>query len=220
MFSALPAPARTSLMLKIYGRANSINVRKVLWIADELGELYEREDWGRGYRPLTDPGFQVLNPIGGIPVIDDGGFILRESNVIVRYLADKHQRVDLFPDDKKTRYQIEAWMDWAGSDLYWGARSVFMQKVVKAPAFGEPKLLELAAADWTARMTALDAHLAAHGPFVMGANFSIADIPVGLVVNRWFATDFEKPLLPAVASYYDTLAKRPAYQIHGRNGTP
>ena len=69
-------------------------------------------------------------------------------------------------------------------------------------------------------MKLLEKYLAASGPFMMGENFTIADIPVGLVVNRWFSIDFEKPHLPAVAAYYDRLAQRPAYQVHGRNGTP
>ena len=65
-------------MLKIYGRANSINVRKVLWTADEIGLAYEREDWGRGVRPLSDPQFLAINPFGLIPVIDDDGFVPRQ----------------------------------------------------------------------------------------------------------------------------------------------
>ena len=47
---------------------------------------------------------------------------------------------------------------------------------------------------------------------------SLADIPVGLSVNRWFETPFAKPALPAVAAYYDRLALREGYRRHGRNG--
>ncbi|MBV1693383.1 MAG: glutathione S-transferase family protein [Hyphomicrobiales bacterium] len=207
-------------MLKIYGRANSINVRKVLWAADEVGETYVREDWGRGYRPLNDPAFQALNPLGAVPVVDDDGFVLRESHVIVRYLADKFQRTDLYPDEKRTRFLIDAWMDWAGSDLYWGVRPVFLGQVVGQAPYTEPKLIEIAAAEWNRRMAQIDAHLSSSGPFIMGPMFTIADIPIGLVVNRWMSIVFEKPALPAVASYYERLTERPAYQLHGRNGTP
>ena len=206
-------------MLKIYGRANSINVRKVLWVADEIGLQYEREDWGRGFRPVDDPAFKAINPMAAVPVIDDNGFVLRESNVIVRYLADTHQRTDLYPADKKTRYTIDAWMDWAGSDLYWGVRPVFLGAALKIGAFQDPKVIEIGGKDWAARMTLLDQHLAANGPFMMGANFTIADIPVGMVVNRWFSIAFDKPDLKAIAQYYDRLAERPAYMNHGRNGT-
>jgi glutathione S-transferase len=207
-------------MLKIYGRANSINVRKVLWVADELGLTYEREDWGRGFRPVDDPAFKAINPMAAVPVIDDDGFVLRESNVIVRYLADKHKRIDLYPADPRTRYTIDSWMDWAGSDLYWGVRPVFLGSLLKIGSFQDPKLIEIGSKDWIARMSLLDAQLAAQGPFMMGAAFTIADIPVGLVVNRWFSIPFDKPDLKAVAHYYDRLAERPGYQNHGRNGTP
>lgn len=206
-------------MLKVYGRANSINVRKVLWIADEIGLTYEREDWGRGFRPVDDPQFKAINPMAAVPVIDDDGFILRESNVITRYLADKHKRTDLYPADLQTRYTIDAWMDWAGSDLYWGVRPVFLGSFLKIGAYQDPKLIEAGSAEWIARMRLLDEHLAARGPFMMGERFTIADIPVGMVVNRWFSIPFDKPDLPSVARLYDKLAEQPAYLNHGRNGT-
>jgi len=207
-------------MLKIYGRANSINVRKVLWVADEIGLKYEREDWGRGFRPTDDPQFQKVNPFGVVPVIDDDGFVLRESNTIVRYLAAKHGRSDLCASDLPTRASIEAWMDWASTDLSIGVRPVFLGLHIKMPAFQDAKIIEMAIADWSRQMTLLDKHLAASGPYLMGKTFTIADIPAGLVVNRWFSIDFKKPALATVSAYYDRLAERPAYRAHGRNGTP
>lgn len=207
-------------MLRIYGRANSINVRKVLWMCHEVGETFEREDWGRGYKPTSDPAFQKVSSFGVVPVIDDDGFILRESNTIVRYLATKHARADLYPTELRARAGCEAWMDWANTDIYTAIRPVFLGKVVKQPAFSDAKSIEAGEADWARQMALLDAHLAANGPFVAGTTFTIADIPVGLIVNRWFAIDFPKPALTAVSAYYDRLAERPGYCLHGRNGTP
>jgi glutathione S-transferase len=205
-------------MLKVYGRANSINVRKVLWMLEELGLRYEREDWGRGFRPTDDPVFRKINPVGVVPVIDDGDFRLRESNTIVRYLADKHGRADLYPKDLKQRATVESWMDWASTELASGMRPVFHGLVVKNPAFA--KMVEGAAKEWAGQMRVLDEHLAANGPHVMGESFTIADIPVGMVVNRWFSIAFQKPELAAVSAYYDRLAQRPPYRAHGRNRTP
>lgn len=207
-------------MLKIYGRANSINVRKVLWVVDEIGLPYAREDWGRGYRPTSEPEFQKVSRFGVVPVVDDGGFVLRESNTIVRYLAAKHGRTDLYPADLKTRAGIEAWMDWGATDLYFGIRPVFMGLIVKNPVYMDQKVIDAGIAEWTRTMQILEQSLAAGGPHLMGDAFTIADIPVGLVVNRWFQIPFAKPALPAVARYYDKLAERPAYKAHGRNGTP
>jgi glutathione S-transferase len=205
-------------MLKVYGRANSINVRKVLWMLGELGLPFEREDWGRGYRPTSDPVFRAINPVGVVPVVDDGDFRLRESNTIVRYLAEKHGRADLYPKDLKQRAIVESWMDTASTELGESMRPVFHGLVVKNPAF--VGLVEGAAKQWAAQMQVLEDHLARSGPYVTGKAFTIGDIPVGLVVNRWFSIDFPKPELRAVAAYYDRLAERPPYRAHGRNGMP
>ena len=58
-------------MLRIYGYAASINVRKVLWTCAELDLRFEREDWAGPFRPTSDPAFRSLNPVGMVPVIDD-----------------------------------------------------------------------------------------------------------------------------------------------------
>lgn len=212
------SPREKLPMLKVYGRANSINVRKVLWMLEELGLPYEREDWGRGFRPTADPVFRAINPVGVVPVIDDGDYRLRESNTIVRYLAEKHGRAGLYPKDLRQRATVESWMDWASTDFAQGMRPVFHALVVKNPAFAG--MVEGAAKEWAAQMQVLDDHLASSGPYVMGQAFTIGDIPVGLVVNRWYSVDFEKPEFKAVAAYYDWLAERPPYRAHGRNGTP
>ena len=205
-------------MLKVYGRANSINVRKVLWMLAELGLEYQREDWGRGYRPTDDPAFRKINPVGVVPVLDDGGFRLRESQSIVRYLARKHARLDLFPDDLKQQATIEAWMDWAATEFSSGMRPIFHALVVKNPAFANA--VESGSREWSAQMRVLEDHLASGGPYIMGQAFTIADIPAGLVVNRWFSVDFKKPEFKAVSTYYDKLGERGPYRAHGRNGMP
>jgi glutathione S-transferase len=201
-------------MLKIYGRANSINVRKVLWFADEIGLAYTREDWGRGFRPTSEPEFVRLSPFGVVPVIDDEGFILRESNTIVRYLATKHARADLYPADLRQRALAECWMDWANTDASLPMRPVFLGLFVKTPGFTDPKSIEPNAAAWSTQMRLLDDHLAKAGPYVTGTSFTIGDIPVGLVVNRWMNVAFDKPKLPSLEAYYARLSERPAYRAH------
>jgi glutathione S-transferase len=207
-------------MLKIYGRANSSNVRKVLWVADELGLQYTREDWGRGFQATDAPAFKRVSAFGVVPVIEDDGFILRESNSIVRYLCTKHGRADLYPTGLQPRALLEAWMDWGSTDLYKGVLPVFMALVVKNPAFQDPTVIDAGAAEWTRQMQRLDDELAARGPYLGGAEFTLADVPTGIIVNRWFEIAFAKPKLPAVSAYYDRLATRAPYRTHVRNGTP
>jgi len=207
-------------MLRIYGRANSLNVRKVLWAAEEIAIPYEREDWGRGFRSLDEPEYRRLNPFGLVPAIDDGGRVLRESNTIVRYLAAKHGRSDLYPTDLVRRAEAEAWMDWANSDLLFGCRAVFIGHVLKAKPYDQPEQISAHLAQWTQQMRHLDACLAAVGPYVMGADFTVGDIPVGLIVHRWYAIDIPRLDLPAVENYYRRLGERPAYRAHGCNAFP
>ncbi len=207
-------------MLKIYGRANSINVRKVLWAADEIGVEYSREDWGRGFRPITDPEFEGINPLGLIPAIDDEGFMLSESNTIVRYLAGKRGREDLLPLDPKSRAMVERWMDWQATDLNNSWFPTFFALVVKSPLPGGQEVVDLSTAKWTANMRRIEAQLASTGAYICGAQFTLADIGIGLAVHRWLSTPIDRPDLPAVAAYYELLSQRPAFMAHGRNGLP
>lgn len=207
-------------MLKIYGRANSINVRKVLWACGEIGIDYERYDFGRGFTGTDSEEFQSVSMFGVVPVVDDAGYVLRESQVVVRYLAMKHGRADLFPDAMRERFTVEAWMDWAATDVYQEVRPVFQGLVFKLPDFDDPKIISVGIKGWVRQMERFNAHIEHDGPFVMGDNFTIADIPIGLIVNRWYQTPFDKPELGAVAAYYDLLKQRPAYQEHGANGLP
>ena len=207
-------------MLKIHGRPNSINVRKVLWICEEIGIPYERTDFGRDYTPTSDPQFMKVSIYGVVPVDDDDGFILRESNTIVRYLCAKHGRTDLYPADIKARAVVEQWMDYGSTDLYQGMRPVFQGMVLGNKPHAIPEVIAWGAADWNKQMGRLEAHLTAGNTYLAGANFTIADVPCGLMVHRWTAVDFDKPKLPALAAYYNRLCERPGFKKHGCNGMP
>lgn len=207
-------------MLKIYGRANSINVRKVLWACGEIGLAYDREDWGRGYRATSEQEFKRINPFEVVPAIEDEGFTLRESNTIVRYLATKHNRTDLYPTEMHERFRCEAWMDWASQDLYVDIRPIVMAQIFKVPEFQDPDIQKKAINGWTRVMDMLEIYLGTGSDYLMGDSFTIADIPTGLVVNRWYSLEFPKPDFPNIQSYYERLSERPPYMEHGRNGLP
>jgi glutathione S-transferase len=207
-------------MLRILGRANSFNVRKVLWVCDELGVAFEREDWGRGYQSTSDPRFLELNPIGLVPAVIDDGVVLRESNTIVRYLATKHGSEAIYPRDPVTRAHVEQWMDWANYETSISLRGAFLGGMLNEPPWNNPWFVDVGRRQITKEVGQLEQHLASAGPYIVGNAFTIADIPVGLVVNRWFCLNFELPEYPAVAAYYDKLGQRPAYRRHVRNGLP
>lgn len=207
-------------MIKVLGRPNSINVRKVLWLCDELGLAIEREDWGREYRSTDDPAFLALNPNGQVPVLVDDGFVLWESNTICRYLAARERRVDLLPQAPQERARVEQWMDWQATDLNGAWRYAFYALGRNSPAHTDPAAIAASIASWNTLMTRLDAQLARTGAYVTGAGFTLADIVLGLSTHRWLALPIERPALPAVAAYYERLTQRAAFRRHGRNGLP
>lgn len=87
-------------MLRILGKASSINVRKVLWTCAELNLPFEREDWGSGFQSTLTPQFLALNPCAMVPVIQDDDFTLWESNSIIRYLASRYGGEQLYPSER------------------------------------------------------------------------------------------------------------------------
>jgi len=207
-------------MLRILGKSSSINVRKVLWTCREVGVAYAREDWGSGFAATDDPAFRAMNPNGLVPVIEDENGVLWESNTICRYLAGKHGRADLLPEDPWARAQVEKWMDWQATELNGSWRAAFMGLVRRDPAYDEPTRIDAGVRAWNAAMGILEQRLAATGAYAAGDGFTLADIVLGLSVNRWFMTPMPRPAYPAVAAYYDRLGERPGFREHGRNGVP
>lgn len=207
-------------MLKILGKSSSINVRKVLWLCAELDLAYEQEQWGSGIRSTSAPEFLALNPNGMVPVIEDGPFVLWESNAICRYLTSRYGRSDLLPRDAEERARVEQWMDWQATELNNAWRYAFMALVRKSPDYADPRSLAASLASWHRHMQVLDSQLNRTGAYVVGSGFTLADVVLGLSVNRWYGTPMERPHLPAVESYFERLSQRPAFLLHGRNGLP
>ncbi|HKU98514.1 MAG TPA: glutathione S-transferase [Vineibacter sp.] len=203
-------------MLKIYGRANSINVQKALWAADECGLVYERTDVGGAFGGNDQPWYRAMNPNSVVPTIDDGGYTLWESNSIVRYLAATHAAGTLWPRDPKVRGDAERWMDWQISTIAAGMTTLFWGLIRTPAEKRDPDAIEkarVATADLWGR---LDGHLADRA-YVAGSHFTMGDIPVGAMAYRWFNLPFARDGLPAtphLRAWYERLATRPAYQKH------
>lgn len=207
-------------MLRILGRASSINVRKVLWTCVELDLPLVREDWGAGFRSTASAEFLALNPNAMVPVIVDGDFVLWESNAICTYLAGQYPRNELLPSAPRDRARVEQWMGWQATELNNAWRYVFMARVRNSPSHTDETAIALSEAQWNRCMAILDRQLQDTGAYVAGERFSLADIVLGLSVNRWFLTPMQRPELPAVAAYYERLSERPGFLWHGRNGEP
>ncbi|WP_330888244.1 glutathione S-transferase [Rudaea sp.] len=219
-YTSFPTLLFRGLMLRILGKASSINVRKVLWTCAELGLAFEREDWGAGFRATNDPAFLALNPNAMVPVIEDGDFVLWESNSIIRYLAGRYRGESLYPGDVRERARCDQWIDWQASELNRSWSYAFLALVRHSPAHRDPQQIEASRANWARQMAIVEAQLRRTGAFIAGGAFSLADIPIALSVNRWLETPFEHDDLPAVAAYMARLAEREGYRAYCRNGTP
>jgi glutathione S-transferase len=207
-------------MLRILGKASSINVRKVLWTCAEIGVHYEREDWGSGFASTRTAEFLALNPNGLVPVIEDEAGVLWESNTICRYLAGKHGRDDLLPTAPRERALVERWMDWQATDLNASWRYAFVALVRQDPVFADPAQISASARAWNANMGILERQLAATGGYAVGETFTLADVVLRLSVNRWMMTPIDHADCPTVTAYYERLCERPGFREHGRNGIP
>lgn len=207
-------------MLKILGKSSSINVRKVLWLCEEAAISYEQQDYGSGFTSTQTAQFKALNPNGLVPVIVDDGFVLWESNTICRYLAGREQREDLLPVAPRQRALVEKWMDWQATELNNAWRYAFMGLVRKSPAHSEQPAIAASIARWNALMGILEAQLAATGAYAAGETFTLADIVLGLSVNRWKMSPINRPAYPAIDQYYALLNQRTAFQRYGNNGEP
>ncbi len=198
-------------MLKIWGRRNSSNVRKVLWCAEEIGLPYESIEVGGSFGGTQSTEYQAMNPNGLVPVIQDQGLPLWESNAIVRYLSARYALGSLYAEDPMQRAQSEKWMDWTTSrmaplysELIWGVMRT-------APADRDEARINAALVRAGDLLGMADAELAQR-PWLSGDSFAMGDIPLGALVYAWFEMPIQRPALPHLAQWYARLCERPAYQ--------
>jgi glutathione S-transferase len=200
-------------MLRVWGRRNSINVQKVMWCAAELSLPVEHIEVGGAFGGLDTPEYGALNPNRRVPVIEDGDFVLWESNAIVRYLSRTYGARTLSPEHIQAQALADQWMDWVVSTVMPPMTPVFWNLVRHAPEDRDPQAIAEGVAACRSALAILDARLADR-PFVLGEAFTMADIPLGAAAYRWFALDVEHGTAPNLAAYYKRLSTRPAFQEH------
>jgi glutathione S-transferase len=212
-------------MLRVWGRHSSFNVQKVLWLVAELGLPHEHIPAGGRFGGLDAAEFLAMNPHGKVPVIDDNGTVVWESHTILRYLAARYGGERWWPGDPAARSIAERWMDWSQTTLqpdflmgvFWG--------FYRTP---EPQR------DWPAiraKVAACAEHfqlldrVLTRSDFLAGEALSLADIPAGTALFRYFELDIERPAVPHVEAWYRRLQSRPGYrtavmlpfeELHGR----
>ncbi|MBS0343275.1 MAG: glutathione S-transferase [Proteobacteria bacterium] len=201
-------------MLKIWGRISSINVRKVVWCAQELGLSFQRTEAGGKFGVVQTDEYRALNPNALVPAIEDGEgaqkMLLWESNVIVRYLCAKYSAGNLYPNELVERFDAERWMDWQQTTLNRVSGPAFLQ-LVRTPADKRDGTVIANSITATEPLFALlEAHLAKN-EYMLGDRFTMADIPLGCEAHRWFglpATDYTRPSWPNVERWFGQLRTR------------
>ncbi len=201
-------------MRKLWGRANSSNVMKTVWLLEELGLPYERIDVGGPFGRTTTPEYVAMNPNSVVPTLQEDGFTLWESNVILRYLAGARALgTPLWPGEGQARANIDRWMDWQQTTLGPPSTVVFQGLVRTPPDKRNTAAIEAAMVTAGRLWGILDQQLAQHD-YIAGPDFTLADISSGVHVHRWFSFDMQRPEQPHLRAWYDRLLQRPAYRTH------
>lgn len=198
-------------MLRVLGRANSVNVQKVMWLVDELGLKVERVDVGGKFGGNDTAEYKAKNPLGLVPVLEDGDYVIWESQAIVRYLADAYGKAPWQPADAKTRGHANQWMDFYLSNLHPPMTTIFWQLIRTPEDKRDTAALEAAKEKARGFWSVLDRHLA-DKPFVTGKDLTIGDIPCGCAAYRWHTLVPDGPALPNLRAWWDRLNSRPAYK--------
>jgi glutathione S-transferase len=199
--------------LTIWGRANSVNVQKVLWCLRELDLAYQRIDAGMAFGRNGEPDYLAMNPNGRVPTLVDGDFVLWESNSIMRYLVLAYApQSPLYPQAPKLRASVDRWLDWTLSTLQPVERPVFWG-LVRTPLEARDmvaiqKDADAAAAEWHI----VDAELARRS-FIAADHFTLADIALGAFARRWFGVEgIDKPRLAHLERWFAGLSGRAGFR--------
>lgn len=196
-------------MLHLWGRISSINVRKVVWAAQELGLTMQRTDAGGPFGVVKEADYRRKNPNALVPLIEDGEVRIWESNVIVRYLCAKHSQGDFYPAGLPERFAAEQWMDWQQTTFNPAGRTAFIQWIRTPAEQRNPALIAQSVAATEALLALMDAHLADHA-YIGGDRFGMADIPLACEMHRWFGLPQPRAARTHLDRWYQNILARPA----------
>lgn len=200
-------------VLKVWGRKNSSNVQKTMWAVGELGLAYQRLDIGMEFGGNDTPEYRAINPNGLVPTVQDGGFVLWESNSIIRYLAARYGPGTLEPAGLRSRAIANQWMDWQVSTFLPAFSKVFWEMVRTPPSQRDCGAIAKAKMQSVDAAGILDAALQGNA-YLAGNSFSMGDIPMGVFIYRFRALVPERPPMPHLDRWYGLLLDRPSFREH------
>jgi glutathione S-transferase len=187
---------------------------KVLWLLDELGLTCEHVDAGGPFGRTNTPEYLAMHPLGLVPVLDDDGFALFESNAILRYLCNAHAPTSaLYPADPRPRATVDAWLDLQQTALNPSQTTVFIG-LIRTPQEQRDDAAIAAAVSKTGQTWRVLNERLAKRQYVAADTLTLADIAFGVHVHRWFTMPIARPDSPHLRAWYNRLRLRPAYAQH------
>lgn len=198
-------------MLTIHGRTNSSNVQKVLWALRELDVPFERRDAGGAFGVVDTPEYKAMNPNSRVPTMEEDGFVLWESNAIVRYLAGRHGAGTLCPEDPQARADADRWMDWQQTTVAPQITPIFWNLVRTPEPDRDQAAIEAGRLGMIPLMQIMDRHLSAKS-FMVGDRLTMADIPLGVMTYRWLTLIDDRPAMANLEGWYARICERPAFR--------
>jgi glutathione S-transferase len=203
---------RRNGVIKIWGRNTSSNVQKVMWGIAEIGLPHERIDVGGPFGKTREPAYLAMNPNGLVPTLEEpDGFLLWESNSILRYLAAKYKATVLEPAELRMRATASKWMDWQLAVLGPAITPVFWGLIRTPPEKRDHAAIEEGKKKTTAAVQMMDDQLA-KTPYLAGDGFSYGDIPVGIMAYRYRQLVPERPAFANFERWYAAISARPAFK--------
>lgn len=196
-------------MITLWGRLNSINVRKVLWCLEEIGAPYERIDAGLHFGVVGTPDYRAMNPNALVPTIRDGDFTLWESNAILRYLCARYADRGFWPSDVARRARGDRWMDWQQTSLNKAMGPAFHGLVRTPPEQRDVAAIEASREATEKQLAILDAALA-DSPWLDGVAIGAGEFALAPSVHRWLNMPVARAPRPHVERWIATIMERPA----------
>ncbi|HUC50190.1 MAG TPA: glutathione S-transferase family protein [Xanthobacteraceae bacterium] len=200
------------LVIKVWGRNTSSNVQKVMWAIGEIGLAHERIDIGGAFGKNNEAEYLAKNPNGLVPTLEEeDGFLLWESNTIVRYLAAKHKAAVLEPADLRGRALASKWMDWQLSVCGPALTPVFWGLIRTPPEKRNHTAIEEGKKKSTVAFGMMDEQLGKTA-YLAGDSFSYGDIPVAIMAYRYRQLVPDRPPLRNFERWYAAISSRPAFK--------
>ena len=197
------------MTLQLLGRTSSCNVQKVIWFCEEASIPFENKLYGGKHGGTKDESFKSLNPNSTVPVINDDGFILYESNAIIRYLSNKNNFLKL--ENSKDIALCYQWMDWASFTLAAPCAIVTLNTLLLTEDKRDMDKVSKSKEQILSLLKILDIHLLKN-KFIVGKHFSLADIPAGCWYNRCLNLELDLSKFDGLKSWGSRLSDREAYQ--------